>query len=83
MIEQRLQSLKSAIKHFTFMTVKTGKTSYTLFAKCGCDNYRVVTRDGAVCRFRTKAHAHVAAEKIHELGLNESGYVLGDAIISG
>ena len=65
---------------WTFATKKIGHGSCVLLAKkkYSYDKYRIVAKDGHGLKFKTKAHAHIAAKDICEQGLEDSGYELGE-----
>lgn len=76
---------ESLIKQFcstkyTFATKKLKGGSCLLFAKekYSYEKYRIVCKDGYPVRFKTKTSAHIAAEAIHENGIADSGYELGE-----
>ena len=65
---------------YTFATKKLKGGSCLLFAKekYSYEKYRIVCKDGYPARFKTKTSAHIAAEAIHENGIADSGYELGE-----
>ena len=65
---------------YTFATKKLKGGSCLLFAKekYSYEKYRIVCKDGYPVRFKTKTSAHIAAEAIHENGIADSGYELGE-----
>ena len=67
-------------EEWTFATKKFKGGSCILLAKrkYSYDKYREVCREGARLKFQTKTSAHNAAKAIHELGLEDSGYELGE-----
>lgn len=65
---------------YTFATKKLKGGSCLLFAKekYSYEKYRIVCKDGYPVRFKTKTSAHIAAGAIHENGIADSGYELGE-----
>lgn len=65
---------------YTFATKKLKGGSCLLFVKekYSYEKYRVVCKNGYPVRFKTKTSAHIAAEAIHENGIADSGYELGE-----
>lgn len=81
--ELRLKAFMDSLQKqpdWSFATVKIGHGNCILLAKkkYSYDKYRVVSADGHGLKFKTKTHAHVAAKRICELGLEDSGYELGE-----
>ena len=81
--ELRLKALISSLQKqpdWSFATVKIGHGNCILLAKkkYSYNKYRVVLQDGFSVKFKTKTHAHIAAKRICELGLEDSGYELGE-----
>lgn len=65
---------------YTFATKKLKGGSCLLFAKekYSYEKYRIVCKGSYPVRFKTKTSAHIAAEAIHENGIADSGYELGE-----
>lgn len=65
---------------YTFATkkLKGGSCILLVKKKHALDAYRAVCSEGRPVKFKTKTSAHIAAEAIHENGIADSGYELGE-----